>query len=1731
MAGPIATARRSIVAGTVALLLGAGALVGSPMSTARADSAPLDPANPATPATVSADPLPTVQINGVAWAQVVVGDTVYVTGQFSTARPAGAAPGTQQVTRDNLLAYDIRTGVLISSFAPSLNAQGRAIAASPDGSRIYVGGDFTQADGQSRYGVAAYSTATGALVDTFRPAVGGTVRAIAATDSTVYLGGDFTAVAGTARNRLAAVSAADGSLLPWAPQPGTGPTSGNRNGSTATSNSVLALVVTGGGSQVVAGGRFYTMNGALSTGVSALDPVTGATRPFAIGQLITNQGVNSAVFSLVADGDTVYGTAYDFYGPGNLEGSFAVAAAGGTLKWANTCLGDTYSAFPMNGALYHATHAHDCGNIGSFPEQSPRVNMFGTAVSLAAAGTTGAANFGNGAFANKPAPRMQAWWPTFYSGTYTGQYQAGWTVSGNGQYVVYGGEFPGVNGSEQQGLVRFAVRELAPNKVSPRTTGTFAPTVTMIPGAVRIAWSAVADRDNEHLTYRVYRDSDTSTPVCETTRASEWWRLPTVACLDTSAPEGSHRYLVVASDTFGNRLSSTWTTATVGAANSGTSRPYADAVRADGATGHWSLSETGGTTAHDRVGTADMTIYSGVTPGQAGAVFGDADPSFRFNGTSTAGTATRSAVPGPQTFSLEAWFRTTTTAGGRIVGFSSAQTGLSSQFDRHVYLDTAGRLSFGVNDGSTRAITTTRTYNDGNWHHVVGTLSAAGLTFSVDGTVVGQMPTVTSAQRFNGFWRIGGDHTWNGSTWFNGQVDEVAVYPTALTAAQVDAHFSIGRTGQATNVAPSAAFTAATSDLAVSVDGSGSTDRDGQVAAYAWDFGDGATGSGATASHTYAAAGTYTVRLTVTDDDGATGTATREVTVAPAPTGTGSVAADAFERAVSSGWGSADRGGAWTMAGSSAVSSVSGGAGQLSGGIGRTVSASLGEVSRSDVAVQGDLTLVQAPTGGGAFVNFGGRRVGTSDYAATLRFQSTGVVDLRLDRTVDNVTTVLTTQRLAGTYTAGTALTVRLEIEGTALRAKAWPAGTAEPASWTVTATDSTAALQRPGALAFELYTASTATRQQVVRLDNLRAEPPGTPAEEPAENVVPTAEFTATTSGLGVSVDGSASTDTDGTVASHSWDFGDGTAPVGGATASHTYAAAGTYPVTLTVTDDDGATATRTREVTVTAPAPDPEPEPDPDPVTQPLAADAFERAVSSGWGSADHGGAWTMGGGSVVASVTGGEGQLSGGIGRGVGATLREVSLSDVAVQADLTLVQAPTGGGTFFSLGGRRTSGTDYRTTLRFQSTGTVDVRLDRVVDGATTILVSQRLAATYTAGTALTVRVEIEGTELRAKVWPAGTAEPASWTVTATDSGPALQRPGALFLEMYTSSSATRQQVIRLDDLLAQAPGTVAEEPEAPAEPEEPAENAVPTAEFTATTSDLTVAVDGSASTDTDGTVAAHSWDFGDSTPATSGATATHTYAAAGTYTVTLTVTDDDGATATRTREVTVTAPAPDPEPDPDPVVQPLAADAFERAVTSGWGSADQGGAWTMAGSSAVSSVSGGAGQLSGGIGRTVSATLGEFAQSEVAVQAELTLVEAPTGTGSFVNLGGRRVGTSDYAATLRFQSTGVVDLRLDRTVDGATTVLTTQRLAGTYTAGTALVVRMEIEGTALRAKVWAAGTAEPTAWTVTATDTTAALQAPGALAVELYTSSSATRQQVIRLDDLWAGAPGATPPAP
>ncbi len=116
---------------------------------------------------------------------------------------------------------------------------------------------------------------------------------------------------------------------------------------------------------------------------------------------------------------------------------------------------------------------------------------------------------------------------------------------------------------------------------------------------------------------------------------------------------------------------------------------------------------------------------------------------------------------------------------------------------------------------------------------------------------------------------------------------------TASDSAQPANSGSSVKAIQIQNRPPGATFTGSTNSVltgvAVSFDATSSSDSDGAIVGYLWDFGDGSTGSGVSTSHSYASSGTYTVRLTVTDNLGATASTTYTVTVTAAPQSGGNV--------------------------------------------------------------------------------------------------------------------------------------------------------------------------------------------------------------------------------------------------------------------------------------------------------------------------------------------------------------------------------------------------------------------------------------------------------------------------------------------------------------------------------------------------------------------------------------------------------------------------------------------------------------------------------------------------------------------------------------------------------------------------------------------------------------------------------------------------------------------------
>ena len=424
-------------------------------------------------------------------------------------------------------------------------------------------------------------------------------------------------------------------------------------------------------------------------------------------------------------------------------------------------------------------------------------------------------------------------------------------------------------------------------------------------------------------------------------------------------------------------------------------------------------------------------------------------------------------------------------------------------------MNNAGQIYFGVRpDMGTRiTINSPASYRDGNWHHVVATLGSDGMKLYVDGQVVATRSGTKKAQVYRGFWRVGGD---NLTSWpsqpnreaITAQLDEIAVYPYALSAGRVGAHYAAsGRGGSVPNNPPTAAFTFSTQSLSAAFNAGSSSDSDGSIASYRWNFGDGTTGSGVAPQHTYATAGTYSVALTVTDDGGLTDSETRSVTVTSStePPPSGVYASDTFSRTVSNGFGAADTGGTWSLTGTSSSFSVGGGTGRIVGAVGADRRAFLTQVRAADVDITSDLTVDQAATGGGAYVSVVGRRVSSgNDYRLKVRYQAGGSVAAYLVRTLGGTETVLGATTVPGlTVNGGDSLRVRFEVSGTTnstLRAKVWRAGTTEPTAWLVSASDATpGVLQSAGDLGVVLYVSGTWTgAAPVIGLDNLVAVTPG---------------------------------------------------------------------------------------------------------------------------------------------------------------------------------------------------------------------------------------------------------------------------------------------------------------------------------------------------------------------------------------------------------------------------------------------------------------------------------------------------------------------------------------------------------------------------------------------------------------------------------------------------------------
>jgi hypothetical protein len=276
---------------------------------------------------------------------VVSNGFIYLGGDFRHMSPPGSKDAADLVPRDHLAALG-NGGTTLADWNPGADKEVRALLASADGRRIYAAGTFSRIGGQAQSRLAAIDAITGALDTTFRPPKpDAVVRALALSPDggVLYVGGDFSRLTmpdGSIEERphLAALDAATGKLLDWLPPRDAG---GRYYGHTGTKDKtrpggVHAIIASVDGTTVHVGGSFLSFGG--RSGLVSLDAATGQPTPW-------QPEIDRPVFGLTRgrDGHTFYaatggtgGRLYSFRPHGPPEGVWEVKTDGDNLTVVET---------------------------------------------------------------------------------------------------------------------------------------------------------------------------------------------------------------------------------------------------------------------------------------------------------------------------------------------------------------------------------------------------------------------------------------------------------------------------------------------------------------------------------------------------------------------------------------------------------------------------------------------------------------------------------------------------------------------------------------------------------------------------------------------------------------------------------------------------------------------------------------------------------------------------------------------------------------------------------------------------------------------------------------------------------------------------------------------------------------------------------------------------------------------------------------------------------------------------------------------------------------------------------------------------------------------------------------------------------------------------------------------------------------------------------------------------
>lgn len=1180
--------------------------------------------------------------NGEVYAITKVGNTMVVGGSFTSVTSGG-----QTQTRNRILAFNATSGAL-TNFSPSVNGVVNALAPGPTPGTVYVGGGFNQVDGQNQSHVALLNLSTGQPVAGFRAAAtNGTVNDLMLSGQRLYVAGNFTMSGGQVHGGLTTLSATSGDLDSYMGVDVTQRHNDTGSGAQGAVG-VRDIDITPDGTRMVAVGNFKQADGldrdqvmvvslgATTANVTA-DWQTNRYKPYCYNWAFDSymRGV-----SMSPDGDFFVVTTTGGGNAGTLCDSaarFETGASGQDLQptWTNYAGGDTlWGVTVTETAVYVGGHQRWMNNSnGRDFAGAGAVPRAGLAALDIDSGQVLSWNPGRN-------PRGEAAY-TFYAtseGLWMGS-NTDWVGSYRYRrprlafFPLAGGEqqpsdatadLPGTAylGGGQAGNSNILYRVNAGGSLLGAAdsgpdwsadSGSTSPYRNS--GSNSAGYSSGASTDSTvpssapNALFDSERWSPSDNPAME-------WEFPVTAgtpvqvrlyfanrCSCTNDP--GERSFDVAID--GQAVLDNFDIAGEVGDQVGTMRAFD--ITSDGAVDI----DTAHVVENPLVNAIEIvrTDVPAPDPGQSvlrsiDVSESDAEPAITVDdGGIDWGAVRGSFLAGDTLF----YGKADGTFNSR--SFDAGSFGPEQDIDPYHDPDWAnvttgsGQTYDGVQPtlyGQMSSVRGMAYHQDRLYYTLTGSSQLYWRWFNVDSGVIGATEFTASGGRD---WSdIGGIFASGDRLYFvtrsNGDLNSIAFadgVPTGSVAV-VDSPSAGGNNwgGRALFLAPKAdqpppnETPTATIDVSCvervcEFDASGSTDSDGSISSYEWNFGDGATDSGQTVQHTYESDGNYQASLTVTDDRGATDGASRSVQVSsgPAPQSEISQVAAASNYSYSSSPGVVVPGGAqpgdtllltasashnteanapagWSRVGSEGSSAF-------------TTHVWSKEVTPADIGSEVEVVLPSSSKTVMTVSVYRGVDADDPIVDSASGFASQSTTHSTPDVVAGQESWVVSIWSEKGpgtpTWSIPNATTLRVDGYGTG------------GGSTSAVVADSDGPVS---AGIVEGKTATTATQRgrSVSWSIALAAE-----TDAPPTNVAPVADFDSSCVELVCDFDASGSADSDGSIVSYSWDFGGGSTD-SGQTAQNVYASDGSYDVTLTVTDDDGATDELTTTVNVSSsPAP----------------------------------------------------------------------------------------------------------------------------------------------------------------------------------------------------------------------------------------------------------------------------------------------------------------------------------------------------------------------------------------------------------------------------------------------------------------------------------------------------------------------------------------------------------------